>query len=162
MFQPSFSIHIRNWRSHLHYVFLIYINYGIYVNTFMISWQWAPKRTLTTQHIIFILMLSWKPFWQIVLFLHWYYHANKNKEFFEIIIVFLLQINDNGTCEMMTRAIFCKKIFWINGNWSKRDFKLMDFPEFTTNYESQLEFRFIVPEVFLADWLVKEAYCVTL
>ena len=30
------ELDIQNWRSHLHFIFLVYINYGIYGNTFMI------------------------------------------------------------------------------------------------------------------------------
>ena len=38
--------------------------------------------------------------------------------------------------EMMTRAIYCKKSFWISRNRSKCAFRLIGFPGFVINHES--------------------------
>ena len=39
--------------------------------------------------------------------------------------------------EMMSRVIYCKKSFLINRDANTRVSRLMDFPEFAINHESQ-------------------------
>ena len=40
-----------------------------------------------------------------------------------------------------------KKSYWIIKNWSKWVFRLMNFPEFKINHESQWEFQFIMLKI---------------
>ena len=49
--------------------------------------------------------------------------------------------------EMIPRNICCKKSFWINRNGLKHAFRLMDFPEFAIDHESQWECQFFISEI---------------
>ena len=52
-----------------------------------------------------------------------------------------------STPEIMSRVICCKKSFLINRDANTRVSRLMDFPEFAINHESQWELQLSISEV---------------